>query len=132
MDAAVNSLDEDMGVENKRYVDQLILATNENVNSKVMLIDGTNQPTNDRNWNHNKIKHLEDPTDNLDAVNKHLDLMLCEKTFNYSLGSAQEDLNMNTRQIFNLGNPTEPKHCATRECVDRLFNCLIFMINSGA
>jgi len=88
----------------ENYVNGLILATNENVNSKTLLLDGTNQPTNEINWHHHKITHLEDPTDNLDAVNlQHLNLMLSEKTFSYLNGSAQEDLNMNTRQFVNLG-----------------------------
>jgi len=34
---------------------------------------------------------------------QHLDLMLSEKTFNHSVGGAQEDLNGNTRQMNNLG-----------------------------
>jgi len=38
LDAAVNPVVEDMTAENRRYVDQLILATNENVNSKVCFL----------------------------------------------------------------------------------------------
>jgi len=80
---------------NKKYVDQLILVSNENINNKAMLLDGTIQPTQDINWNHNKIKHSKDPTDNVDAVNiQHLNLMFNKKTSNYNLGNPQEDLRM--------------------------------------
>jgi len=58
-------------------------------------------------------------------VNKqYLDLMLHRKTFNYLNVNAQENLNINTRQLANLSFPTLPEHCATNEYVDRMFNRL--------
>jgi len=118
-DATVKSL------PSENYVNGLILATNENLNSKTLLHDGTTMPTQAINFNHHKITHLEDPVDNLDALNlQRLNLMLSEKTFSYINGSAQEDLKMNTRQIINLGQPPEPEHCATKQYVDRMFNRL--------
>lgn len=61
----------------------------------------------------------------MDSANKqYLDLMLTEKTFNYSLGKAQEHLNMNTRKIYNLPEPTEDRETATKGYVDCLFNRL--------
>jgi len=71
LDAAVNSVVKGMTAENKRYVDQLILATNENVNLKVMLLDGTKQPTEDISWNNHKITGLQEPTGTKDAVTKN-------------------------------------------------------------
>jgi len=59
----------------------------------------------------------------LDAVHKHhLDLMFNRKTFSYINGSPQEDLSMNTTQIANLGFPTLPEHCVTRQYADRMLN----------
>jgi len=60
-----------MMAENKRYVDQLILATNENLNLKVKLLDRTNQQTQDTSWNNHKIRNLEEPTNSKDAVTKN-------------------------------------------------------------
>ena len=60
-----------MMAENKRYVDQLILATNENLNLKVKLLDRTNQQTQDTSWNNHKIRNLEGPTNSKDAVTKN-------------------------------------------------------------
>jgi len=45
--AAVNSVVQDMTAKNRIKIDQMILVTNKNVNSKVMFLDGTNQPTAD-------------------------------------------------------------------------------------
>jgi len=119
LDATVKPL------SSENYVNGLILTTNNNVDSKVLLLDRTSQLTNDINWHRHKLTHSKDSTDNLDVVNKqYLDLMLNRKTFSYINGIAQEDLNMNTRQIVNLGFQTLPQHCASKEYVDIMFNCL--------
>jgi len=75
----LRDLEQPQEATNKRYVDHLIEATNENISNKV-LVDGTTRPTQDINWNYNKITNLKDQTDNLGAVNKqHWDLTLNEK-----------------------------------------------------
>lgn len=67
----------DLSNKNKQYVDQLILATNENVNSKVMLLDGTHQLPQNVSWSENKLTNLANPTQGQDAVNEmYLDYLL--------------------------------------------------------
>ena len=54
----------------KSFLDQLLIATTNNVEAKTLLLDGTTQPTQDISWNNKKLFNLADPTNNLDAVNK--------------------------------------------------------------
>jgi len=62
LDAAVNSLRS----ENER----LILATNENINRKVMFLDGTSMPENHQNYNGKRITNLGAPVEDIDATTK--------------------------------------------------------------
>jgi len=67
----------DLSNKNKQYVYQLILATNENVNSKVMLLDGTHKLPQNVSWSETKITNLANPTQGQDAVNEmYLDHLL--------------------------------------------------------
>jgi len=76
LNGAVNLLVSDLRAEN-RCIDQLILATNETVNNKVLLLDGKSMPTEDINFDNNKITDFKDPTEDQDAVNKrYLDYLL--------------------------------------------------------
>jgi len=69
--AAVNSVVQDMTAKNRIKIDQMILVTNKNVNSKVMFLDGTNQPTADISWNNHKITDLQESTGSKDTATKN-------------------------------------------------------------
>ena len=71
MNAAVNSVVQDMTAKIRTKVDQMILAANKNVNSKVMFLDGTNQPTADISWNNHKITDLQESTGSKDSATKN-------------------------------------------------------------
>jgi len=80
VDTEFNLAIEDMRHENKRYVDPLILATNENIFSKAMHFDGTTIPTQDISWGNHKLTNLKNPTQGHDTVNKrYLDYLLNKK-----------------------------------------------------
>jgi len=50
LDNTVILLVNDLGTENRRYTDQLILATNDDINNKVLLLRETTVPTEDVNF----------------------------------------------------------------------------------
>ncbi|KAG1651860.1 hypothetical protein GQR58_026696 [Nymphon striatum] len=56
---------------NKNYVDRISQASTHLINEKALLVDGTNVPMNDINWNRKKITNLANPENASDAVNKH-------------------------------------------------------------
>jgi len=82
LDAAVNSLRSDNG--------QLILATNENINRKVMFLDGTSLPENHQNYNGKRITNLGEPVEDTDAMTKgFIDNQLRKRTFHVTPEGAQ-------------------------------------------
>lgn len=50
LDNTVILLVNDLGTENRKYTDQLILATNDDINNKVLLLRETTVPTEDVNF----------------------------------------------------------------------------------
>jgi len=66
LDAAVISLK----AENRRYFDQLILATNENISQKVIFLDGASLPENHQYDNGKRITNFGEPVEHTDAVTK--------------------------------------------------------------
>ena len=74
LDAAVNSLRSENG--------QLILATNEHINRKVMFLDGSSLPENHQNYSDQRITNLGAPVENTDAATKgFIDNQLRKRTF---------------------------------------------------
>ena len=55
----------------KAYVDALAQATTSNIESKVLMLDGTTQPTQDISLNNKKITNLAEPTTAQDAATKN-------------------------------------------------------------
>jgi len=100
LDAAVNSL--------RSENEQLILTTNENINRKVMFLDGASLPENHRNYNDKRITNLGEPVEDIDAVTKgFIDNQLRKRTFHVTPECAQGHLKMNNHKISGLVNPTE-------------------------
>ena len=80
--ADANSLRSDNG--------QLILATNENINRKVMFLDGTSLPENHQNYNGKRITNLGEPVEDTDAMTKgFIDNQLRKRTFHVTPEGAQ-------------------------------------------
>jgi len=100
LDAAVNSL--------KSENEQLILATNENINQKVMFLDGTSLPENHQNYNGKRITNLGEPVEDTDAATKgFIDKQLRKRTLHVTPEGAQGHLKMNNHRISGLANPTQ-------------------------
>ena len=66
LDAAVISLK----ANNRRYFDQLILATNETISQKVIFLDVTSLPEKHQDDNGKRITNLGEPVEHTDAVTK--------------------------------------------------------------
>ena len=82
LDAAVNSLRS----ENERQ----ILATNENINRKVMFLDGTSLPEKHQNYNDKRITNLGQPVEDTDAATKgFIDNQIRKRTFHVTPESAR-------------------------------------------
>lgn len=60
----------DQDAATKRYADFTAHSTANLTNKKVLLLDGSNKPINDINFNNMKIYNLRNPTNNHDSVNK--------------------------------------------------------------
>jgi len=85
LDAAVNSL--------RSENEQLLRATNENINQKVMFLDGTSLPENHQNYNDKRITNLREPVEDTDAVTKgFIDNQLRKRTFHVTPEGAQRHL----------------------------------------
>lgn len=55
----------------KAYVDLMAQATTSNIETKVLLLDGTTQPTQDIDWNGKRTTGLADPTNAQDVATKN-------------------------------------------------------------
>jgi len=97
--AAVNSL--------RSENEQLILASNENINQKVLVLDGTSLPESNMNLNGQKITNLGQPVESDDADTKRfVGNILRKRTIHVNPEGAQENLKMNNHIISGLANPT--------------------------
>ena len=111
LDAAVNSLRSENG--------QLILATNENINRKVMFLDGTSLPKNHQNYNDKTITNLGESVEDTDATTKRfVDDQLRKRTFHVTPEGAQGHLEMNNYKISGLANPAERNDATHKHYVD--------------
>ena len=111
LDAAVNSL--------RSENEQLILATNENINQRVMFLDGTSLPEADMNFNGKKITNLGQPVEPDDAATKRfVGDILRKRTIHVNPEGAQENLKMNNHIISGLANPTERNDAVHKHYVD--------------
>jgi len=111
LDAAVNSL--------RSENEQLILATNENINQRVMFLDGTSLPEVDMNFNGKKITNLGQPVEPDDAATKRfVGDILRKRTIHVNPEGAQENLKMNNHIISGLANPTERNDAVHKHYVD--------------
>jgi len=111
LDAAVNSL----RTENE----QLILAMNENISQRVMLLDGTSMPENHQNHNDKRITNLGEPVEDADAVTKgFIDNQLRKRTFHVTPEGAQGHLKMNNHRISGLANPTQNNDAVHKHYTD--------------
>ena len=99
LEAAVNFLRS----ENER----LILTTNENINRKVMFLDGTSLPEANMNFNGQKITNLGQSVEPNDAATKgFVGNILRKRIIHVNPEGAQENLKMNNHIISGLANPT--------------------------
>lgn len=118
----LDAVSEDVINDNKRYVDGLILLTNESVNKIALLVDGTNQPTADVNLANNKITNLKNPDAPKDVCNeRYTDSQIDSKclTVNFD-GELQKDINLNNqRVIYNALAPVQSHQLVNKEHVDR-------------
>ena len=111
LDAAVNSL--------RSENEQLLRATNENINQKVMFLDGTSLPENHQNYNDKRITNLREPVEDTDAVTKgFIDNQLRKRTFHVTPEGAQRHLKMNNHKISGIANPTERNDATHKHYVD--------------
>jgi len=100
LDAAVNSL--------RSENEQLILATNENINGKVIFLDGTSLPEANMNFNGQKITNLGQPVELDDAgIKRFVGNILRKRTIHVNPEGALENLKMNNHIISGIANPTE-------------------------
>jgi len=123
LDAAVNSLRSENG--------QLILATNENINRKVMFLDGTSLPENHQNYNDKRITNLGEPVEDTDAATKgFIDNQLRKRTFQETPEGAQGHHKMNNHKISGLANPTQNNDAVHKHYTDSRDECLITSLTS--
>jgi len=111
LDAAINSL--------RSENEQFILATNENINQKVMFLDGTSLPEVNMNLNGQKITNLGQPVEPDDAATKRfVGNILGKRTIHVNPEGAQENLKMNNHIIAGHENPTERNDAVHKHYVD--------------
>jgi len=95
LDAAVNSL--------RSENEQLILATNENINRRVMFLDGTSLPEANMNFSGQKITNLGQLVEPDNASTKRfVGNILRKRTIHVNPEGAQENLKMNNHIIPDL------------------------------
>jgi len=111
LDAAVNSL--------RSENEQLMLATNENIGRKVMLLDGTSLPENHQNFNDKRITYLGQPVEDTDAKTKgFIDNQLRKRTLHVTPEGAQGHLKINNHRISGLANPTQDNDAVHKHYTD--------------
>jgi len=110
LDAAVNLL--------RSENEQLILATNENINQKVLFLDGT-LPEKQQNYNGKRITNLGEPVEHSGAATKgFIDNQLRKRTFHITTEGAQGHLKMNNHKISGLANPTQNNDAVRKHYTD--------------